>query len=159
MPAESRSPTSGVGWWRELFVLGLPLVVFAVAAMSPAPREKPTLRVCADPNNLPFSDSAENGFENRIASLIAREGGFNLEYTWWPARRGFIRNTLRAGKCDVVMGVPSNYELTMRSIPYYRSTYVFVIRADRRLAVRSFDDTVLRHLKVGIHMMGDDYAN
>jgi ABC-type amino acid transport substrate-binding protein len=57
------------------------------------------------------------------------------------------------------MGVPSSYELTMPSIPYYRSTYVFVTRTDRHLAVRSFDDSLLRHLRIGVHMMGDDYAN
>ncbi len=146
--------------WRENLVLCLPLLVFSVVALSPARREeRPPLRVCADPNNLPFSDSAENGFENRIATLIARHSGQRLEYTWWPARRGFIRNTLRAGRCDIVMGVPSSYELTMPSIPYYRSTYVFVTRTDRHLAVRSFDDSLLRHLRVGVHMMGDDYAN
>jgi quinoprotein dehydrogenase-associated probable ABC transporter substrate-binding protein len=148
-----------VGRGGEAFVLCLPLLVFAVAAMTPALREKPTLRVCADPNNLPFSDSAGNGFENRIAALIARNRGLTLEYTWWPGRRGFIRNTLRAGKCDVVMGVPSNYELAMPSVPYYRSTYVFVTRADRHLAIGSFDDSVLRRLKIGVHLMGDDYAN
>lgn len=159
MSARTAASNGGVSRWRELVALGLPLLVFAVVAMSPAHRAKPSLRVCADPNNLPFSDSAQNGFENRIASLIARDRGLTLEYTWWPAHRGFIRNTLRAGKCDVVMGVPSSYELTMPSIPYYRSTYVFVTRADRHLAVRSFNDSVLRRLRVGVHMMGDDYAN
>ena len=156
----SASNPTGVRRWRENLVLCLPLLVFSVVATSPARRaERPPLRVCADPNNLPFSDSAEHGFENRIATLIALTSGQRLEYTWWPARRGFIRNTLRAGRCDIVMGVPSSYELTMPSIPYYRSTYVFVTRTDRHLAVRSFDDSLLRHLRVGVHMMGDDYAN
>jgi len=159
MSSDSEGNTA-VRVWHENMALCLPLLVFGVMAMSPASRsEQPSLRVCADPNNLPFSDSAENGFENRIATLIARSRGQRLEYTWWPARRGFIRNTLRAGRCDIVMGVPSSYELTLPSTPYYRSTYVFVTRTDRHLAVRSFDDTVLRHLRIGIHMMGDDYAN
>jgi quinoprotein dehydrogenase-associated probable ABC transporter substrate-binding protein len=154
------TPDAGTRRWRETLALCLPLLMFGAVAMSPARRsERPVLRVCADPNNLPFSDSAENGFENRIASLIARDRGQTLEYTWWPARRGFIRNTLRVGKCDLVMGVPSSYELVLPSRPYYRSSYVFVTRADRKLAIRSFDDSVLRRLRIGVHMIGDDYAN
>ena len=151
---------AGLRVWREALALSLPLLAFGAVAMSPGRHgERPVLRVCADPNNLPFSDSAENGFENRIASLIARDRGERLEYTWWPARRGFIRNTLRVGKCDLVMGVPSSYELVLPSRPYYRSTYVFVTRADRKLDIRSLDDSVLRRLRIGVHMIGDDYAN
>jgi quinoprotein dehydrogenase-associated probable ABC transporter substrate-binding protein len=122
-------------------------------------RDPHALRVCADPNNLPFSNDKQQGFENRIASLIASDLGLPVRYTWWPQRRGFVRNTLKAGVCDVVMEVPSGYELTAHTAPYYRSTYVFVTRADRHLAIRSFDDPALRHLRIGIHMMGDDYAN
>lgn len=145
--------------WRETLVLLIPLFVFGVSA-SPALARRPTpLRVCADPNNLPFSDSLGQGFENQIAELFARDLGQSLEYTWFPQRRGFVRNTLRAGLCDVVIGVPASYELTLRTEPYYRSTYVFVTRADRHINVRSFDDDVLHHLRIGVHMMGDDYAN
>ncbi|HEX7020355.1 MAG TPA: substrate-binding domain-containing protein [Gemmatimonadaceae bacterium] len=126
---------------------------------SPGAPSARRFRVCADPNNLPFSNAKEEGFENKIASLIARDLGEAVQYTWWPQRRGFVRNTLRLGQCDVVMGVPSNYDMTMQTMSYYRSTYVFVTRADRHLAIRSFDAPVLRHLKIGVHMMGDDYAN
>ena len=82
-----------------------------------------------------------------------------VEYTWWAQRRGFFRNTLRAGLCDVVIGVPASFELAATTKPYYRSTYVFVTRADRKLDVRSFDDAQLRQLKVGVQMIGDDGAN
>jgi quinoprotein dehydrogenase-associated probable ABC transporter substrate-binding protein len=126
---------------------------------SAPPGAPPPLRVCADPNNLPFSNEKEEGFENRIAALIARDLGTTVRYTWWPQRRGFARNTLRAGTCDVILGIPSSYELALPTAPYYRSTYVFVTRADRHLAIASFDDPVLRRLRVGVHMMGDDYAN
>src|SRR5437868_4085870 len=68
----------------------------------------PPLRVCADPNNLPFSDSLQNGFENRIADVIAKDLGTRVAYTWWAQRRGFVRNTLRAGLCDVVIGIPAS---------------------------------------------------
>ena len=118
-----------------------------------------TLRVCADPNNLPFSNQRLEGFENRLADLVARELGATVEYTWWAQRRGFFRNTIRAGICDVVLGVPSSFELVMPTRPYYRSTYVFVTRRDRGVRVRSFDDSVLRHVKIGVQMVGDDFAN
>ena len=120
---------------------------------------KPVLRVCADPNNLPFSNEAGEGFENRLAELLAREMGRTVQYTWWAQRRGFIRNTLRAGACDLVAGVPSSFELVMATRPYYRSTYVFVYRDDADFDVASFDDEVLKKLKIGVHLVGDDGAN
>ncbi len=117
------------------------------------------LRVCADPNNLPFSNQRREGFENKIAELIAAELHATVRYTWWPQRRGFIRNTLRERTCDVVMGVPSSYELVLTLKPYYRSTYVFMYRKDSGLEIRSFDDPSLRNVKIGVHVIGDDYAN
>lgn len=124
-----------------------------------ASSESSELRVCADPNNMPFSNERGEGFENALAELVARDLGRTVRYTWWPQRRGFIRNTLAAGKCDVVMGVPATYELAQPTRPYYRSTYVFVTRADRNLRITSFDDPRLRHLSIGIHTIGDDYNN
>ena len=117
------------------------------------------LRVCADPNNLPFSNDRGEGFENRLVELIAEELDADLEYTWWAQRRGFIRNTLRAELCDLVPGVPSSFELVLPTRPYYRSTYVFVHRADAPFRVKSFEDSVLRRLRIGVHYIGDDYAN
>jgi mxaJ protein len=123
-----------------------------------APSER-QLRVCADPNNLPFSNQRLEGFENRIAALIAHELHASLQYTWWAQRRGFIRNTLKAGACDVVPGVPQNFELALTTKPYYRSTYVFVYRQDKGLTIRSLDDPLLRQVKVGVQLIGDDYSN
>ncbi|PYT05524.1 MAG: quinoprotein dehydrogenase-associated putative ABC transporter substrate-binding protein [Acidobacteria bacterium] len=117
------------------------------------------LRVCADPNNLPFSNERGEGFENKIAELLAEDLHEKLEYTWWAQRRGFIRNTLKAGACDVVVGVPASFELAATTAPYYRSSYVFVYRKDKKLSVNSFDDPVLRKLKIGVQMIGDDGAN
>lgn len=117
------------------------------------------LRVCADPNNLPFSDSTGAGFENQLATLVANEMNARVSYTWWAQRRGFIRNTLNARQCDVVMGVPTSFELTGVTRPYYRSSYVFVSRRDRQLSVRSFDDAALRRLTVGVQLIGDDGVN
>lgn len=118
------------------------------------------LRVCADPNNLPFSDARQRGFENRLVDLVAAELGARVEYTWWAQRRGFARNTLRAGACDVIPGVPSSYELALVTRPYYRSTYVFVARPGTPGArVRSVDDPALRRLRVGVTLVGDDFAS
>jgi mxaJ protein len=117
------------------------------------------LRVCSDPNNLPFSNQREEGFENRIAEILAEELDARLTYTWWAQRRGFVRNTLGAGTCDLVMGVPSSFELALPTRPYYRSTYVFVTRRGSGVVVRSFDDPALREVRVGVHLIGDDYSN
>jgi mxaJ protein len=117
-----------------------------------------TLRVCADPNNLPFSNARREGFENRIAELIARDLGVELEYTWWAQRRGYVRNTLKAGRCDLFVGVPAGFGPVLATRPYYRSTYTFVTRrAGPR--IRSFDDARLKTLRVGVQLIGDDYAN
>jgi mxaJ protein len=117
------------------------------------------LHVCADPNNLPFSNRAEEGFENRIAQFVGRAMGRRVVYTWWPQRRGFLRQTLRARLCDVVMGVPASSALVLPTQPYYRSSYVFVSRRDRHLALSSFDDPRLRLLRIGIQLTGNDYEN
>ncbi|MFQ5889793.1 MAG: substrate-binding domain-containing protein [Gemmatimonadota bacterium] len=131
----------------------------AQPASSGVDGEKEAFRVCADPNNLPFSNRREEGFENKLAEMIAAELGTSVQYTWWPQRRGFIRNTLREKLCDVVMGVPSSYELVLTTKPYYRSTYVFLYRKDAGLELRTLDDPVLRELRIGVHIIGDDYAN
>lgn len=121
--------------------------------------EKRVLKVCADPNNLPYSNQRQEGFENKIAELFAAELNATVTYTWWPQRRGFIRNTLRQGLCDVVVGVPSSYELVLTTKPYYRSTYVFLYPKNKGYEIRSFDDPILRKLKIGVHTIGDDYQN
>ena len=95
------------------------------------------LRVCGDPNNMPFSNEKREGLENEIASLVAKELGWQLEYVWWPQRRGFLRNTLNAERCDVVIGIPASVDMALTTRPYYRSSYVFVSRADRRLDVEA----------------------
>lgn len=117
------------------------------------------LRVCADPNNLPFSNARGEGFENRIARMVADDIGARVEYEWHPQRRGFVRTTLKQARCDVVMGVPDRYEMLWPTAPYYTSTYVFVTRRDRGLAIHSLDDPALRRLRIGVHAIGDDYAN
>ena len=131
----------------------------AIGCSQRVPQQARELRVCADPNNLPFSNARKEGFENKLADMVGRELNAKVTYTWWAQRRGFIRNTLSARECDVVMGVPSSFELALATAPYYRSSYVFVTRRDRNIDVKSFDDPRLKDLRIGVHLAGDDGAN
>ena len=134
-------------------------VQIPVAAAQPFTRPFGVLRVCADPNNLPFSNQRGEGFENKLAELLAQDLGERVEYTWWAQRRGFFRNTLKAGTCDLVIGVPSGFEMALTTKPYYRSTYVFLSRKDRHLEVKSFDDPLLKKIRIGVQIIGDDQSN
>ena len=128
-------------WIRETL---LATVVALVASGTAAAAEQSAFqgsafKVCADPHYLPWSNEGGEGFENRIASLLADKLGLPVEYTWFPQRMGFIRNTLRARaedgeyKCDVVMGLPAGYELAITTKPYYHSTYALVYVKGRGL--------------------------
>jgi mxaJ protein len=148
------------GEWR--MPKGLPVLVPALAllvggACQLAPAR--TIRVCADPNNLPFSNRAGEGFENRIAELLARDRHAALDYTWWAQRRGNVRSTLNAGTCDVLIGVPTAFALAETTKRYYRSTYVFASKRERHLGLGSLDDPRLRRFRIGVQMIGDDFRN
>ena len=119
----------------------------------------PVFRVCADPNNLPFSNEKQEGFENKIAELFAESLESELRYTWWPQRRGFLRGTLNAGRCDVVMGVPAQYNQVLTTESYYQSSYAFVYSPSADYQLTSLDDAILRTLRIGVHLIGDDYTN
>jgi mxaJ protein len=133
-------------------------IVAATVALALSAPARHTLRVCADPNNLPFSNDRLEGFENRLAELVARDLNARLEYVWWAQRRGYLRNTIAAGKCDVWMGLPSQSRRTLVTRPYYRSSYVFVTRRDGP-RVATLDDPVLRRVRVGVQLIGDDGQN
>lgn len=122
----------GRQWLMLVVAYGL-----SVAALAD---DKQAFRVCADPNNLPFSAKTLDGLENKIAELWARELDLPLEYTWFPQRRGFVRNTLKAPnasgdgyKCDIVMGVAAGFDRLLTTRPYYRSTYALVYAKGRNL--------------------------
>jgi len=135
----------------------LVLAAFALAA-APASGEGPPLRVCADPDNLPFSNQDGQGLENRIAEVVARDLGLEVTYFWWPHQRGLVRRTLGEDKCDVLIGVPHDLDTVLTTKPYYRSTYVVVTRQDRHLAIRSLDDPALKKLRIGVHMETPPWA-
>src|SRR5919198_383385 len=139
--------------------LCLLLVLAMVSGREAQPLPQRQLRVCADPNNLPFSNERLEGFENKLAELIAHDLNATLTYTWWAQRRGFIRHTLQAATCDLLMGVPKRLDAVLTTSPYYRSTYVFVYRQGDGPAVRSLDDPLLRSVKIGVQLIGNDGAN
>jgi mxaJ protein len=140
--------------WRIILFFGLLLAVLLISIGTQAR----TLRICADPNNLPFSNNRREGFENKIAELIAEEIEARPVYTWWAQRRGFLRHTLNAGHCDLVAGSAYGVEAMRASRPYYRSGYVFVTR-DGGPKVKSLNDPILRSLRIGVQLVGDDGTN
>jgi quinoprotein dehydrogenase-associated probable ABC transporter substrate-binding protein len=131
----------------------------AVALMGSVPRPLTELRVCADPYDLPFSNDKEEGFENKIAHVLAQDLNATVINYWWPSRRGVLRSSILAGRCDVMIQAPVGLDPVATTKPYYRSTYYFVYRADRGLTVRSLDDTALKHLRIGVNIIGYDYTN
>ena len=121
-----------------------------IAAQTSDIVDRSTLKVCADPNNLPFSDEKKEGFENKIAELIGAELGRPVDYAWFPQVIGFVRNTLRARLCDLVMGTVAGDEIMQTTNPYYYTTYVMLYRSDKGVAVESVDDPRLKTLRLGV---------
>ena len=126
---------------------------FGCTAMAATP-----LKVCADPDNLPFSNRMAQGFDNKVAAVLAQELGRKVEFVWQRAGRGFVRENLNKNVCDALIGVPSQFRPVLTTTPYYSSSYVFVTRKSRRLRLNSFDDPRLRDMKIGVQVLDDDYA-
>jgi mxaJ protein len=136
------------------FCAGIVLSASTIAVSAQA-RE---LRVCADPNNLPFSNTKLQGFENQIASLVAKDLDARLTYVWQRMGRGFVREYLDKGQCDLLVGIPSNYRPVLTTAPYYRSSYVFVSRRNNHLDVDSFNSPELHRLKIGVQVLEEEYT-
>lgn len=137
----------------------LKVVILAAFCLSLAvPVLARDLRVCADPDNLPFSNSKEQGFENQIAQLVAAELHAQLKYEWQRMGRGFVREYLNSSGCDLLIGIPTNYKPVLTTTPYYRSTYVFVTRRDRNLKLASLNDPALHSMKIGVQVLEEDYT-
>jgi quinoprotein dehydrogenase-associated probable ABC transporter substrate-binding protein len=147
-------------WARRLRAALLPallpaaallLTPTATAAQTAELVDPSALRVCADPANMPFSNKNGEGFENKVAEVIAGDLGVPVVYTWFPQATGFIRNTLRARKCDVVMGYAQGHELVQNTNHYYRSAYVLLYREDSDLAgVEELADPRLQGRRIGV---------
>jgi quinoprotein dehydrogenase-associated probable ABC transporter substrate-binding protein len=129
-----------------------------LAAQRPAPMQEGVLRVCADPDNLPFSDSTGAGLENKMAELMARTWNSKLQYVWWAAPRGMMR-MLNGFYCDVTLQMPVLSDMAGVTRPYYRTSYVIVQRKDAKHLVTSLDDPALKTMKIGVHLYSADGEN
>jgi mxaJ protein len=142
---------------KRIFAIALmayAVSVGAVTTQSASDQSNPDpalLRICGDPDNLPYSNEKLEGFENKIAAVIASELKLTPTYTWWPHQRGMVRNTLDAGTCDVVFGVPQELELLMTTKPYYSSSYVIAYRKNSSYKITSLDAPELKTLKIGAY--------
>ncbi len=130
-------------------------ILLALALAAPAHG----LVVCADPNNLPFSNRAGQGFENKLVTMLARDLHTDVQYVWWAQRRGFARHTLTPQGCDLWPGVARGTHGLTTSRPYYRSSYVFVTRQARDLEDLSLDDPRLRTVTIGVQLVGYEAMN
>jgi mxaJ protein len=117
------------------------------------------IRVCADPDNMPLSNQKGEGFEQKIAELIAKEWNSKIEYAWWPVRRGFFARALNGRYCDVAIQAPVAFDMAGVTKPYYRSGYVFVTRKDSGLDIKSLADPRLKKLKIGVNLLNSDAEN
>jgi quinoprotein dehydrogenase-associated probable ABC transporter substrate-binding protein len=140
----------GKTWIALLLGIGLVCGCRPAAAQSPDIADRSVLKVCADPANLPFSDEKKQGFENKIAELLAAALGVKVEYTWFPQVTGFVRNTLQAHRCDLVIGTVAGDESMQTTNPYYFTTYVMLYRSDKGLSVKGLQDPRLARLRLGV---------
>ena len=133
------------------------VLLLAAATGAHAADSQRVLRVCADPDNLPYSHQDLSGFENRIAAIVADELHATLRYDWLPQRRGFVRKTMGQGRCDVFIGEPAAFERVLTTRPYYRTSYVFVWRRGED-APHSFSDPHIAERLIGVQLIGNDLA-
>ncbi len=153
---------------RQLTGGAFALLAIAVATTSVAAQERTlrpnvaqpgVLRVCADPDNMPASNQKGEGYENKIAELIANEWKAKLEYAWWPVRRGFFARALNGRYCDVAMTAPAGLDMAATTKPYFRSAYMIVYRKDSGLNLTSLDDPKWKKLKIGVNLLNSDAEN
>lgn len=130
----------------------------AFAATLGVAQAAPALRVCSDPDNMPFSDAKGRGFENRIVEIVAKDLGREVEYAWGAQYRGFLRRTLFEGRCDLVAGIGLGAPRIATTRPYYRSAYV-AVHPSAQAAPQGFDDPTLRQARIGLHAVGLEGAN
>ncbi len=116
------------------------------------------LRVCADPDNLPFSNSSQSGFDNRIAQLLGSDLHRPVVFVWARSLRGFMRERFNKGACDMLMGVPQGMDRVLTTVPYYRSSYVFVTRRSDHLHLTRFDDPAIGQQRIGLQMLQEDFS-
>lgn len=117
-----------------------------------------SLFVCADPSNLPYSNKAREGFENRIANVLAADLQAEADYFWFAGHKSFMRRTLLDGVCDVVISAPPGLPGTITTRPYFTSSYIAITRADNAHRFTSFDDPWLKEARIGLQLVGNEGA-
>lgn len=144
-----------------LALAGATAFPFRLTAQTLRPNvEKPgIIRVCADPDNMPLSNQKGEGFEQKIAELIAKEWNAKVEYAWWPVRRGFFARALNGRYCDLAVEAPPALDIASVTKPYFRSGYVFVTRKDSGLDIKSLADPRLKKLRIGVNLLNSDAEN
>jgi mxaJ protein len=131
----------------------------AQAQLRPGLQKPGVIRVCADPDNMPLSNQRGEGFEQKIAELVAKEWNAKVEYAWWPVRRGFFARALNGRYCDIAIQAPADFDMAGVTKPYFRSGYVLVTRKDSGLDIKSLADPRLKKLKIGVNILNSDAEN
>jgi mxaJ protein len=151
-----RSP----GWTAVILFFAVGLLHQPVHAQLRPNIAKPgTIRVCADPDNMPLSNQRGEGFEQKIAEIVAKEWNAKIEYAWWPVRRGFFARALNGRYCDIAIQAPAEFDMAGVTRPYFRSGYVFITRKDSGLDIKSLADPRLKRLKIGVNILNSDAEN
>lgn len=152
--------------WLSAGAAGLVAVALAAvpltaqdATLRPHTESSGVLRVCADPDNMPASNQKGEGYENKIAELVAKEWHSTVDYAWWPIRRGFFARALNGRYCDVAMTAPAGLDMAATTKPYFRSAYYIVYRKDSGLNLTSLDDPAWKKLKIGVNLLNADAEN
>ena len=152
--------------WLSAGAAGLVAVALAAvpltaqdATLRPHTESSGVLRVCADPDNMPASNQKGEGYENKIAELVAKEWHSTVDYAWWPIRRGFFARALNGRYCDVPMTAPAGLDMAATTKPYFRSAYYIVYRKDSGLNLTSLDDPAWKKLKIGVNLLNADAEN
>lgn len=133
-------------------------IILAVSALAWFAAAQAPLRICADPDNLPFSNQNEGGFDQQIAVLITRDIHRKPVFVWARARRGFLREQFNKDACDLLVGVPSGMRSVLTTVPYYTSSYVFVSPLRQHLQLSSFSDPELNGRRIGLQILEEDLS-
>ncbi len=154
------SRTRSLRWLASAAVLALPASLHSQdAQLRPSQVTAGVIRVCADPDNLPFSNQAGEGFENKLAEMLGAAWGSRVEFAWWPVRRGFFARGLNGKYCDMAMTAPEKIDMVATTKAYFRTGYVIVTRKDSGLDIKSLDDPRLKTLRIGINLLNSDSEN
>jgi mxaJ protein len=159
MQVSTVSRRSAAGFLALLAFTAPSLAAQDQPALRSHPPKEGVVRICADPDNMPASNQKGEGYENKIAELIAKEWNAKLEYAWWPVRRGFFSRALNGLYCDIALTAPAGLDMAGTTKPYFRSGYVVVYRKDSGLNLRTLDDPAWKKLRIGVNLLNSDAEN